>query len=80
MAKTTQISRANAKFSFNKGYMQVRQQDAPEVKRQIMEALNFNNEQSWRDRRYGRIEPKMTEVEVIEAVFSKFGIKKVWGL
>lgn len=67
------------KYSFKKGFLQVRQKDADEVRGLIMRALGINNRISWSKRLNGHIEPKVSEAMEIEAIFRRFGIKDVWG-
>ena len=69
------------RFSFKKGYNQVSQKDATEVRRKIMEALNLNvdSRSSWKLRLDGTVEPKVSEAEAIEGLFAAYGITEVWG-
>ena len=68
-----------SRFSFNKGFSQVRRRDVRDVTDEIMGILNLKNRQSFYQRRHGKIEPKVTEYEAIEAVFNKYDITDVWG-
>jgi hypothetical protein len=67
------------KFSFKKGFGQVKQDDAPEVRRKIMKALNLNSRGAWKLRLDGKIEPKVTEAESIVRIFNEYGIFDIWG-
>lgn len=69
----------NGKFSFLKGWGQVKQKDAPKVQEALMEALSITTRQAFRLRMLGFIEPKMTEIHAIESVFKKYGITEIWG-
>ncbi|MDD4593041.1 MAG: hypothetical protein PHG06_21865 [Parabacteroides sp.] len=68
-------------FSFKKGWEQVQQKDAPEVKTKIMKALNLNplSRASWKLRLDGTVEPKVSEAASIEAIFNEYGITEIWG-
>ncbi len=66
-------------FSFKKGYDQVQQKDAKEVREKIMTALNITTRRSWGLRLDGKIEPKVTEAQSIENIFKEYGITEVWG-
>lgn len=66
-------------FSFKKGWGQVQLKDAPEVKLEIMEALNITSRYSWGQRLKGEVEPRKSEVEALESIFKKRGIKQIWG-
>lgn len=69
------------KYSFKKGFSQVRQKDAAEVRRRITEALNLNPESraSWKLRIDGSVEPKVSEAKAIEDIFHDYGIYEIWG-
>lgn len=67
------------KFSFKKGYSQVRQIDAPVVKEQIMIALGLTTRAAWWQRLNGIVEPKVSEAAAIEKIFTDFGITDIWG-
>ena len=66
-------------FSFKKGYDQVQQKDAKDVRQKIMNALNLTSRRSWGLRLQGLIEPKVTEAQAIENIFSEYGITDIWG-
>lgn len=66
-------------FSFARGWAQVRQCDVAKVQSELMDALGVKTIQAFRNRRNGSVEPKVSEVKVIEGVFAKYGIKNVWG-
>lgn len=67
------------KYSFKRGFAQVRQKDIKKVKEQIMFALGLTTRVSWYARLNGDVEPKVSEARAIEAVFADYGIKDVWG-
>lgn len=67
-------------FSFEKGWGQVKQKDAAELRAKIMKALNLTTTQSFRLRARGLVEPKASEKIEIENIFREYGIKNIWGL
>lgn len=76
MAKTTHLIDS---YSFRLGYSQIPMRDAKAVKEEIMAALNITSRMGWYQRLWGKIEPKVSEVAAINDIFSKYGIKEVWG-
>ena len=66
-------------FSFNKGWLQVKTGDAPEVKRRLMAALNITTRVAWNKRLKGEVEPKVSEAKAIQEVFADYQITEVWG-
>lgn len=66
-------------FSFKKGWNQVKQKDASEVRIKIMLALGLKERSSFYYRLNGKCEPTISEVASIESVFKEYGISKVWG-
>ncbi len=67
------------KQGFNKGYMQLRQCDVKKAKEELMEALGISNPVSFRNYRYGAVEPKAVQADRVTAVFAKYGITEIWG-
>jgi hypothetical protein len=65
--------------SFKRGFMQLKQKDAPAVKAEIMAGLGISTRMPWHQRITGKIVPKQSEREYIENVFKKYGIIDVWG-
>ena len=65
-------------YSFRTGWSLLRQKDAADAKASIMAALKINTRMAWYNRLNGRVEPKVSEVKAIEAVFAKYGIKQIW--
>lgn len=72
MTKTTE-------FSFLKGWLQVRQNDANELKSKIMGALGIKTNKGFKDRLNGYVEPKVSEAKAIEEIFAEYGITEPWG-
>ena len=67
------------KFSFQRGWSQVRRCDQQAVKSELLTAMNINNRVSFYERLNGMIEPRITEYEAIVQIFAKYGITDVWG-
>lgn len=67
------------RFSFKKGFGQVKNKDVPAVKRDIMSALSIETRYAWGQRLKGNVEPKVSEAEAIEDIFKKYGVTKIWG-
>lgn len=68
-----------SKSSFLKGYNQVQRKDMVAVRTEIMSVLNFKDRQAFYARLHGKVEPRVSEAEAIEAVFKKYGITEIWG-
>ena len=66
-------------YSFWKGWSQVRMRDQTEVKGKLMAALKIKTRYAWCQRRWGKVEPKVSEAKAIEKIFGEYGIKDVWG-
>ncbi len=77
--KTNSTKNVHPEFAFKRGFMQVAQGDAATVKSEIMTALNIKSRASWLSRLNGKVEPRMTEITAINGIFSRYGIKDVWG-
>ncbi len=67
------------RFSFQKGFNRLQKKDIKEAQKKIKEALGISSSPSWYDRLYGRVEPKISEVEKIEGIFKEYGITDIWG-
>lgn len=67
------------KYSFRRGYSQIPRYRAKELKNRIMDVFGIRGEVSWYAHLSGKIEPKVSEYEAIEAIFAEYGIKEVWG-
>jgi hypothetical protein len=66
-------------YAFQKGFSQVMNKDVQAVRHEIMEALNVTTRPAFLSRLRGEVEPKVSEAEKIEAIFSKYGVTDVWG-
>ena len=78
--KKNKIVKSMERFSFQKGYGQIKKKDEKIVREKIMKALGLNTSPSWYQRLYGNVEPKVSEAEAIEAIFKEFGVTNVWGV
>lgn len=68
------------RFSFKKGFMQVKQKDAPAAKREIMNAIGITTRVAWATRLNGKVEPRISEAESIAEILSKYGVNgEIWG-
>lgn len=81
MINKKQMTRTSSenRFSFQKGYSQVMIKDTKKVREEIMGILNIKTRMAWWVRLKGKVEPKVTEYETIEAIFNKYGITDIWG-
>lgn len=77
--KMNKYKEVMTKYSFQRGYSQVRLKDLKEVKSELMSALNITTQVSWTGRIRGKVIPKIDEAAKIEQVFAKYGITDVWG-
>lgn len=68
------------RFSFRKGWLQVKQGDVAEVRAKLMIATNTTTRMAFLNRLNGKVEPKVSEAEAIEKVFAEHKIKEVWGV
>jgi hypothetical protein len=66
-------------YSFKRGFNQVPIGKADTVKKEIMESLEIISKAAWERRLNGNVDPRVSEITAIEAVFAKHGIKQVWG-
>ena len=65
--------------SFRRGYDQLQRKDIQAAKREIMDALEITSDIGFYNRLNGKVIPKVTEAEVIESIFAKYGVIEVWG-
>jgi hypothetical protein len=65
--------------SFKKGFLQVRQVDADKVREEIMNGLGIKTRSAWMLRLNGRIEPRVSEAQLIEATLNRYGVTDIWG-
>lgn len=69
----------NRPHSFRRGYDQLQRKDIVAAKRELMEALGLSSNIGFYNRLNGKVIPKVTEAEVIEGIFAKYGVIEVWG-
>jgi len=70
----------NSRFSFRSGFAQVRRKDAAAVKRDIMEVFGIKSRTSWYLRMNGNYEPKVSEVDAVNEIFRRYGVRSnIWG-
>ena len=69
----------NSQYSFRNGWLQVRQGDIRVVRKKLYEALNITSGVAFCNRMKGLVEPRVSEHEAIERIFSEYGITEVWG-
>lgn len=67
------------KFAFKKGWEQLPQKSAAEVKNRIIKALGSQSATGFYARLNGQVEPKASEYLKIEAIFHEYGITEIWG-
>lgn len=68
------------KYSFRAGMGQVAASRVPDAKSDIMQAIGITSHPAWLKRLRGEVEPRVSEVSAIEAVFAKYGVtKNIWG-
>lgn len=68
------------KYGFQSGLNQLTVGVFPQVKKELMAALNITSRSSWAARTKGRVEPKASEVIIIEKILAKYGVtKNIWG-
>ncbi|MBV5348903.1 hypothetical protein JZU61_04505 [bacterium] len=66
-------------YAFNRGFNQVSVGNAPLLKEELMKALKIKSRAAWIRRINGQVDPKVSEINSVETVFAKYGIKQVWG-
>lgn len=67
-------------FSFNKGWLQLRQGDIATCRQELMDVLGITTRAAFLQRLKGNVIPNVLEAQGVEKVFSKYGIKNVWGV
>ena len=65
--------------SFRRGYDQLQRKDIQAAKRDIMDALEITSDIGFYNRLNGKVIPRVTEAEIIEGIFAKYGVIEVWG-
>ena len=65
--------------SFRRGSDQLQRKDVVAAKKELMEALGLSSNIGFYNRLNGKVIPKVTEAEIIEGIFAKYGVIEVWG-
>lgn len=68
-------------FSFWNGWRAVAQTKHQALKAELMQAMNITSEIAFRQRRAGKVEPRVSEKEAIEKIFKQYGVTvaNIWG-
>lgn len=69
----------NEKFSFQRGWSQVRKCDYNAVKSEIFKSLKLNSATQFYLRLNGKIELRHSQHEAVVQIFARYGITDVWG-
>jgi len=70
----------STKFSFESGWNSLPQKLQNEVRDKIMAALKITTLSSFYRRKHGNTEPRISEVQAIEAIFAEYNIiEGIWG-
>lgn len=74
--------KGDQRFAFKKGYNRIAGGDQLRFRAELMERLDIRNAVSFYVRMRGEIIPRVTDVEVIEELMQKYGVKKseIWGM
>lgn len=67
------------KLTFKRGINNTPIRHIRAVRQELMAALGITTRPALLARIKGDVEPKVSEVEKIEAVFEKYGIVDIWG-
>jgi hypothetical protein len=70
---------ANKDWSFLKGWYQLRQKDIAKCRAKLMTALGVTTRPGFWHRMNGNVEPTISQVEAIEAIFNEYDVKDCWG-
>lgn len=67
------------RYSFLKGWRQLKLEDVTTCRVRLMQALDIRTRMSFCRRRAGKVIPTWPEKEAIERVFASFGVTDIWG-
>ena len=70
---------AHEPYPFLRGYNSLRRKDIFVVKKELMCALKITSDVAFSSRLNGKVIPRVTEAEIIEGIFAKYGVIEVWG-
>lgn len=68
------------KYSFLKGWDNLKQRDVDSAKQELMDALNIKSDATFYRRLRGQIVPTIEESTQVLNVFKKYGIKQPYGV
>lgn len=68
------------KYSFLKGWDNLKQRDVDSAKQDLMDALNIKSDATFYRRLRGQIVPTIEESTQVLNVFKKYGIKQPYGV
>lgn len=68
------------KYSFLKGWDDLKQRDVDSAKQELMDALNIKSDATFYRRLRGQIVPTLEEYTQVLNVFKKYGIKQPYGV
>jgi hypothetical protein len=63
---------------FGKGYGQLAIKDKEVATQKLWKALGVNNRNSFWLYKTGKVEPKLSQAQAVEAVFTEYGITEIW--
>ncbi len=72
-------NKKNPASSFRRGYNKAARRDFRAIRAELMNVFGWTTTQSFYQHMSGQIEPRMSEIPIIEGVFAKFGITDIWG-
>jgi len=76
------MANGNPRFAFSRGYNRIPAGDQLAFRKELIERLGYNNVTSFYVRMRGEKVPLVTDVEIIEELMLKYGVKKseIWGI
>lgn len=72
--------RERQRYSFKKGYMQIRKCDNVRFRREAMKILGIHTFTAFYNRMEAKVIPDMWEYEQLVALFKKYGVEDAFGL
>lgn len=67
------------RYSFLNGYRRLTLEQEKECRTLLMKTLHITSRKAFRDRLYGRVEPRISEYRAIEEIFKRYQIVNIWG-
>jgi len=71
---------AEVRFSFKKGFYNLRYKDMKEARRRLMNAFGVSTYQGLRLRMVGEFELTVRQKEAVESIFADYGVTDIWGV